>query len=127
MAKKLAPYHGPPTEGPFEAVKDESKPWPWRVVAHKKVVAEIQSGRNRADAERVAACLNALEVVPTRDIQDGAVARLWLALRLLADLAEGVPLPIPPGKEEQFKAKALADAREALALVGKARPVKEAK
>ena len=64
------------------------------------------------------------QVLP--EVTGGAVSRMFLALRTLADLAEGVKIPIPPGKEEQFRKQAIADARGALGLVGKARSAREA-
>lgn len=120
--KKPAPYRGPHTEGRFEAVRVQGQTYPWRVVSGKLTVCVVQSGRPRADAERIAACLNALEGVPTEEVAGGLVARLWLNLRHLADLHEGVALPIPEGDVPAFRAQVQREAREALAAMGRAPP-----
>jgi hypothetical protein len=112
MARKRPPGPtGPYTPGPYQAVREVGA---WRVVAGARgnLLAVIHSRRPRGDAARIAAALDCLEGVPTGRLP-GLLDRLCITVRDLADLLEGVELPV--SDPAAYQAHVIEQARELLA------------
>jgi hypothetical protein len=99
----------------YQAVRDDTATPPWRVVLRGQVVAVVHSRTARADAERIAAAMNAVAGITTADLKRGLVGRFWLLLGRLEDFVRGV---LDPATDDpavaRARARVLAEAREIL-------------
>ena len=123
MARRRAPqaWHGPHTDGHFTAERDPETHHRWVVVVQRRLYATIHTRRQRADAERTAAALNAVRLIPTAILSENVLTRLCLTLERMTDLVEGVPVPGIPDAEA-YRAVLAHEARDLLRVCGHVGP-----